>query len=173
MRSRGGAKSSVGGEQGKAEREREKTKLRERLRRSITSKIMEGLRKHGGYDLPGRADINDVLRALAAEAGWVVEPDGTTYRRPAAQSRVPPVSTAVAGASSGGGAGNKGIGSFAVTAPPPAEQGQPLFSLQTYECCGAGAGFPDLLLIGGGAAPVADAWLPEAWAWGQGAQQNV
>lgn len=86
---------------------------------------------------------------------------------------MPPVSTAVAGASSGRGAGNKGIGISAVAAPPPAEQGQSLFSLQSYDGCGAGAGFPDLLLVGGGAAPVAEAWLPEAWAWGQGAQQNV
>ncbi|XP_031505422.1 protein BZR1 homolog 2-like [Nymphaea colorata] len=65
--------------------EKEKTKLRERQRRSITTKIFSGLRKHGGYDLPPRADINDVLRALAAEAGFVVEPDGTTYRAPQRQ----------------------------------------------------------------------------------------
>lgn len=60
--------------------EREKTKLRERNRRAITTKIFHGLRKHGGYNLPPRADINEVLRALAEEAGWVVESDGTTYR---------------------------------------------------------------------------------------------
>ncbi|ERN07692.1 protein BZR1 homolog 1 [Amborella trichopoda] len=65
-----------------SEKEKEKTKLRERNRRSITTKIFNGLRKFGGYNLPPRADINDVLRALAAEAGWVVEPDGTTYRTP-------------------------------------------------------------------------------------------
>ena len=62
--------------------EKEKTKLRERQRRAITTKIFAGLRKYGGYNLPPRADINDVLRALAAEAGWVVEADGTTYRMP-------------------------------------------------------------------------------------------
>lgn len=60
--------------------EREKTKLRERNRRAITTRIFQGLRKHGGYNLPPRADINEVLRALAEEAGWVVESDGTTYR---------------------------------------------------------------------------------------------
>ncbi|KAJ7538621.1 hypothetical protein O6H91_11G056900 [Diphasiastrum complanatum] len=60
--------------------EKEKTKLRERQRRAITTKIFSGLRKHGGYNLPPRADINDVLKALANEAGWIVEPDGTTYR---------------------------------------------------------------------------------------------
>ncbi|CAI5496266.1 unnamed protein product [Closterium sp. Naga37s-1] len=65
------------------ESEKEKTKLRERQRRAITTKIFAGLRKYGGYNLPPRADINDVLRALAAEAGWVVESDGTTYRSPA------------------------------------------------------------------------------------------
>lgn len=65
--------------------EKEKTKLRERQRRAITTKIFAGLRKYGGYNLPPRADINDVLRALAAEAGWVVEADGTTYRSPGSQ----------------------------------------------------------------------------------------
>lgn len=67
------------------EKEKEKTKLRERHRRSITTKILSGLRKYGNYNLPPRADINDVLRALANEAGWIVEADGTTYRNPALQ----------------------------------------------------------------------------------------
>ncbi|XAR64565.1 Beta-amylase [Bertholletia excelsa] len=60
--------------------EKEKTKMRERQRRSITTKIFHGLRKHGHYPLSPRSDINHVLRHLAMEAGWVVEPDGTTYR---------------------------------------------------------------------------------------------
>ena len=60
--------------------EKEKTKMRERNRRAITTKIFQGLRKHGGYNLAPRADINEVLRCLAAEAGWIVHPDGTTYR---------------------------------------------------------------------------------------------
>ncbi|KAA8514841.1 hypothetical protein F0562_018020 [Nyssa sinensis] len=60
--------------------DKEKTKMRERQRRSVTTKIFHGLRKHGGYRLSPRADINEVLRELAKEAGWVVEPDGTTYR---------------------------------------------------------------------------------------------
>lgn len=60
--------------------EKEKTKIRERNRRSITTKIFQGLRKYGGYNLAPRADINEVLRCLAAEAGWTVEEDGTTYR---------------------------------------------------------------------------------------------
>lgn len=61
-------------------REKEKTKLRERERRSITTKIVQGLRKNGGYRLSPRADINQVLRELAREAGWTVDPDGTAYR---------------------------------------------------------------------------------------------
>ncbi|OIT06619.1 PREDICTED: BES1/BZR1 homolog protein 4-like [Nicotiana attenuata] len=60
--------------------EKEKTKMRERQRRAITTKIFNGLRKHGGYRLSPRSDINQVLRHLASEAGWIVDPDGTTYR---------------------------------------------------------------------------------------------
>ena len=64
----------------RTETEKEKTKMRERQRRAITTKIFQGLRKHGGYRLTPRADINELLRNLASEAGWVVLPDGTTYR---------------------------------------------------------------------------------------------
>ncbi|XP_031392233.1 beta-amylase 7 isoform X3 [Punica granatum] len=59
--------------------EKERTKLRERHRRAITARILAGLRRHGNYNLRVRADINDVIAALAREAGWVVLPDGTTY----------------------------------------------------------------------------------------------
>ncbi|KAJ6301759.1 hypothetical protein OIU77_015971 [Salix suchowensis] len=59
---------------------RREQKLRERQRRAITTRIFHGLRKFGGYHLSRRSDINQVLRELAKEAGWVVEPDGTTYR---------------------------------------------------------------------------------------------
>ncbi|KAJ4807009.1 Beta-amylase [Rhynchospora pubera] len=62
------------------EKEKERTKLRERHRRAITSRMLSGLRQHGNFPLPARADMNDVLAALAREAGWVVEADGTTYR---------------------------------------------------------------------------------------------
>lgn len=73
--------SSGGGVGGvRSESEKEKTKLRERQRRAITTKIFHGLRKWGGYHLSPRSDINEVLRELAKEAGWIVEPDGTTYR---------------------------------------------------------------------------------------------
>ncbi|KAG6695749.1 hypothetical protein I3842_09G113400 [Carya illinoinensis] len=75
-------KRSVGkpGAVGRTETEKEKTKMRERQRRAITTNIFHGLRKHGGYHLSPRADINEVLRELAKEAGWIVQPDGTTYR---------------------------------------------------------------------------------------------
>ncbi|KAJ4950140.1 hypothetical protein NE237_026972 [Protea cynaroides] len=76
------------GGKGKKEREKEKerTKLRERHRRAITSRMLAGLRQYGNFTLPARADMNDVLASLAREAGWTVEPDGTTYR----QSPPPP-----------------------------------------------------------------------------------
>ncbi|RVX02109.1 Beta-amylase 8 [Vitis vinifera] len=72
-----------GGGKGKKEREKEKerTKLRERHRRAITSRMLAGLRQYGNFPLPARADMNDVLAALAREAGWTVEADGTTYRQ--------------------------------------------------------------------------------------------
>lgn len=59
--------------------EKERTKIRERHRRAITARILAGLRRHGNYNLRVRADINDVIAALAREAGWVVLPDGTTF----------------------------------------------------------------------------------------------
>ncbi|KAL8150496.1 hypothetical protein V2J09_020304 [Rumex salicifolius] len=76
-----------GGGKGRREREKEKerTKLRERHRRAITSRMLAGLRQYGNFPLPARADMNDVLAALAREAGWTVDADGTTYRPPPAQ----------------------------------------------------------------------------------------
>ncbi|KAL6629769.1 hypothetical protein ACP70R_029534 [Stipagrostis hirtigluma subsp. patula] len=62
------------------EREKERTKLRERQRRAITSRMLAGLRQHGSFPLPARADMNDVLAALARTVGWTVHPDGTTFR---------------------------------------------------------------------------------------------
>lgn len=77
------------------EKEKERTKLRERHRRAITSRMLAGLRQYGNFPLPARADMNDVIAALAREAGWTVEPDGTTCRQalPApAQAQPLPVS---------------------------------------------------------------------------------
>ncbi|KAJ3693035.1 hypothetical protein LUZ60_012130 [Juncus effusus] len=59
--------------------EKERTKMRERHRRAITARILGGLRQHGNYNLRARSDINEVIAALAREAGWVVMPDGTTF----------------------------------------------------------------------------------------------
>lgn len=45
----------------------------------MAAKIYTGLRAQGNYNLPKHCDNNEVLKALCAEAGWVVEEDGTTY----------------------------------------------------------------------------------------------
>ncbi|GJM90105.1 hypothetical protein PR202_ga06354 [Eleusine coracana subsp. coracana] len=42
--------------------------------------MLAGLRQHGNFPLPARADMNDVLAALARAAGWTVHADGTTFR---------------------------------------------------------------------------------------------
>lgn len=62
-------------------KERENNKRRERRRRAIAAKIYQGLRMYGNYKLPKHCDNNEVLKALASEAGWTVEEDGTTYRK--------------------------------------------------------------------------------------------
>lgn len=62
-------------------KERENNKRRERRRRAIAAKIFAGLRMYGNYKLPKHCDNNEVLKALCNEAGWVVEEDGTTYRK--------------------------------------------------------------------------------------------
>ncbi|URD94684.1 BES1 BZR1 [Musa troglodytarum] len=62
-------------------RERENNRRRERRRRAVAAKIYAGLRMYGNYRLPKHCDNNEVLKALCDEAGWSVEPDGTTYRK--------------------------------------------------------------------------------------------
>lgn len=62
-------------------KERENNKKRERRRRAIAAKIFSGLRMYGNFRLPKHCDNNEVLKALCNEAGWTVEPDGTTYRK--------------------------------------------------------------------------------------------
>ncbi|CAI9771439.1 unnamed protein product [Fraxinus pennsylvanica] len=69
-----------GGRRKPSWRERENNRRRERRRRAIASKIYRGLRAQGNYNLPKHSDNNQVLKALCNEAGWIVEPDGTTYR---------------------------------------------------------------------------------------------
>nr|GMC99138.1 BES1/BZR1 homolog protein 2-like [Ipomoea batatas] len=71
-------------------KERENNKRRERRRRAIAAKIFSGLRAQGNYKLPKHCDNNEVLKALCAEAGWVVDEDGTTYRK---GRRPPPTET--------------------------------------------------------------------------------
>ncbi|XP_057494281.1 BES1/BZR1 homolog protein 4-like isoform X2 [Actinidia eriantha] len=62
-------------------KERENNKRRERRRRAIAAKIYTGLRMYGNYKLPKHCDNNEVLKALCREAGWIVEDDGTTYKK--------------------------------------------------------------------------------------------
>ncbi|KAL8144262.1 hypothetical protein V2J09_017294 [Rumex salicifolius] len=62
-------------------KERDNNKRRERRRRAIAAKIYTGLRMYGNYKLPKHCDNNEVLKALCREAGWIVEEDGTTYRK--------------------------------------------------------------------------------------------
>lgn len=77
----GGGGHGLGGTRVPTWRERENNRRRERRRRAIAAKIYTGLRAYGNYNLPKHCDNNEVLKALCNEAGWVVEPDGTTYRK--------------------------------------------------------------------------------------------
>lgn len=76
-----GGGASANGRRKPSWRERENNRRRERRRRAIAAKIYSGLRAQGNYNLPKHCDNNEVLKALCAEAGWVVESDGTTYRK--------------------------------------------------------------------------------------------
>ncbi|KAK3030533.1 hypothetical protein RJ639_039563 [Escallonia herrerae] len=103
MMSEGGSRSSAssspaaagggggGGRRKPSWRERENNRRRERRRRAVAANIYAGLRAQGNYNLPKHCDNNEVLKALCAEAGWTVEPDGTTYRK---GSKPPSIKTA-------------------------------------------------------------------------------
>ncbi|ONK59885.1 uncharacterized protein A4U43_C08F11960 [Asparagus officinalis] len=80
-------------------KERENNKRRERKRRAIAAKIFTGLRTLGNYKLPKHCDNNEVLKALCAEAGWIVEEDGTTYRKGCKPPPPPPEATTGGGPS--------------------------------------------------------------------------
>ncbi|XP_027094374.1 protein BRASSINAZOLE-RESISTANT 1 [Coffea eugenioides] len=84
----GGSGGLVNGRRKPSWRERENNRRRERRRRAIAAKIYAGLRAQGDYNLPKHCDNNEVLKALCAEAGWIVESDGTTYRK---GCRPPPI----------------------------------------------------------------------------------
>ncbi|PKA49823.1 Protein brassinazole-resistant 1 [Apostasia shenzhenica] len=81
-------------------KERENNKRRERRRRAIASKIFAGLRTFGNYKLPKHCDNNEVLKALCSEAGWVVEDDGTTYRKGCRPLPAPPEAALIGAPSS-------------------------------------------------------------------------
>ncbi|KAE8661453.1 hypothetical protein F3Y22_tig00113725pilonHSYRG00344 [Hibiscus syriacus] len=77
-----GATTSSFSDKGKREleKEKERTKTRKWHRRVFTRRMLAGLRQYGNFPLPSHAAMNDVLAVLAREAGWTVEPDGTTYK---------------------------------------------------------------------------------------------
>ncbi|WCJ35288.1 hypothetical protein M5689_016552 [Euphorbia peplus] len=81
MTSDGATSTSMAPRRKPSWRERENNRRRERRRRAIAAKIFTGLRAQGNYNLPKHCDNNEVLKALCSEAGWVVEDDGTTYRK--------------------------------------------------------------------------------------------
>ncbi|KAK1577098.1 hypothetical protein Q3G72_018964 [Acer saccharum] len=62
-------------------RERDNNRRRERRRRALAAKVFSGLRAQGNYNLPKHCNNNEVLKALCVEAGWIVEEDGTTFRK--------------------------------------------------------------------------------------------
>ncbi|XP_052183656.1 protein BZR1 homolog 2-like [Diospyros lotus] len=153
--------SDVGGVGVRSAAEKEKTKMRERQRRSITTKIFHGLRKHGGYRLSPRADINEVLRHLAREAGWVVDADGTTYRSPAPllapnpcplcggagkRSRTPTPTSSVINVSGGGDSSTASLfysGAWSECDNPLAEYMQGSIGLpQSQDAASGGGAFP-------------------------------
>ncbi|TXG71310.1 hypothetical protein EZV62_006245 [Acer yangbiense] len=47
----------------------------------LNTTIEQRYKEKGNYNLPKHCDNNEVLKALCAEAGWIVEEDGTTYRK--------------------------------------------------------------------------------------------
>nr|GMD95018.1 beta-amylase 8 [Ipomoea batatas] len=77
------AAASTSGNKSRKEREKQMEHMfRERDRRAFTTRIIDGLRQHGNYNLPTGASMNQVLVAVVNEAGYIVGPDGTTYRPP-------------------------------------------------------------------------------------------
>lgn len=132
---------------GRSEGEKEKTKLRERQRRAITTKIFHGLRKWGGYHLSPRADINEVLRQLAKEAGWVVEPDGTTYRARLPMNQCHVCGGATPTTSSSvviGGGGSRGDSSNTASPRRVSLGGEPISNANTNSSNVAAGGFSTL-----------------------------
>ncbi|PUZ74820.1 hypothetical protein GQ55_1G096300 [Panicum hallii var. hallii] len=123
-----GARGSMAPVRVPSSKERENNRRRERRRRMVTSRIFSGLRAHGNYILPRHCDNNEVLRALCDEAGWVVEADGTTYRR---GCRPPPHMR----------------GGFGGSAPVSPGSSYPVTPTAPY---GLGSGSPYLTLGGGG-----------------------
>ncbi|KAK1314113.1 Beta-amylase 7 [Acorus calamus] len=94
------------GRRSRPREEKERTKLRERHRRAITARILAGLRRHGNYNLRVRADINDVIAALAREAGWNARPAGGSPSPMTPSTSSPAMALPLKGVSSPGARGS-------------------------------------------------------------------
>ncbi|KAK1422237.1 hypothetical protein QVD17_25207 [Tagetes erecta] len=113
-----------GGRRKPSWREKENNRRRERRRRAIAANIYNGLRAQGNYDLPKHCDNNEVLKALCKEAGWIVLPDGTTFRK---GSR-PPLPIIETGATAS-----------TTTTPCSSQRPSPMTS---YQCSPSSSSFP-------------------------------
>nr|GEZ43343.1 protein brassinazole-resistant 1-like [Tanacetum cinerariifolium] len=126
-----GGGSGGGGRRKPSWREKENNRRRERRRRAIAANIYNGLRAQGNYDLPKHCDNNEVLKALCKEAGWVVLPDGTTFRK---GSRPPLPTIDIGGAST-------------TTTPSSSQKPSPIMSpimspIPSYQCSPSSSSFP-------------------------------
>ncbi|KAI3759091.1 hypothetical protein L6452_06666 [Arctium lappa] len=125
---REGVSSSVvaaaeGGRRKPSWREKENNRRRERRRRAIAANIFNGLRAQGNYNLPKHCDNNEVLKAVCKEAGWVVLPDGTTFRK----GSKPPLPSIETG------------GTSTITTPSSSQKPSPIPS---YQCSPSSSSFP-------------------------------
>ncbi|KAJ9567380.1 hypothetical protein OSB04_003346 [Centaurea solstitialis] len=127
MREAAGAVAEGGGGGGRRKpswREKENNRRRERRRRAIAANIFNGLRTQGNYNLPKHCDNNEVLKAVCKEAGWVVLPDGTTFRK-GSKPPLPYIET--------------GGTSTTTTTPSSSQKPSPIPS---YQCSPSSSSFP-------------------------------
>ncbi|XP_071710546.1 protein BRASSINAZOLE-RESISTANT 1-like [Rutidosis leptorrhynchoides] len=134
LREGGGSSAAVEGGGGRRKpswREKENNRRRERRRRAIAANIYNGLRAQGNYNLPKHCDNNEVLKALCKEAGWVVLPDGTTFRK-GSRPPLPAIET--------GGTSNNTTPS---SSQKPSPQSSSFVSpIPSYQCSPSSSSFP-------------------------------
>ncbi|KAL9994578.1 putative transcription factor BES/BZR family [Helianthus debilis subsp. tardiflorus] len=120
-----------GGRRKPSSREKENNRRRERRRRAIAANIYNGLRAQGNYNLPKHCDNNEVLKALCKEAGWVVLPDGTTFRK-GSRPPLPTIDT---------GAGSNATTPCSSQRPSPSSSSFPT-PIPSYQCSPSSSSFP-------------------------------